>query len=363
MATYTLRVDKRVQETDDTVSLYFRVPGDLATTFGYRPGQFVAVEDDPAGEDISRQYSLSSVPGTDPWLRITVKRIDGGAMSTYLVDRVSEGDLLEIAPPRGRLYVPTDEPRHYLILAAGSGVAPLVAIARHVLDGGGDDRITFLYGNRTEDGIILREEVDALATHPRVQVRHVLSRPGEDWIGDRGRVDPAYLKGLWESLADPRPLSVFLCGPEEFMTAAEEFLVERGVDINDIRKESFDLVLNDSDDDGADDLLVPDDAADGTEEPVAARVIAVVGGEEYEAETEADEPLLSALLRSGADVPFSCQEGTCASCIVKLAEGKVRIRPGVLQTLRPDDLQEGVVLACLSRARTDRVRIDFDDIF
>ncbi|GLZ50134.1 3-ketosteroid-9-alpha-monooxygenase, ferredoxin reductase component [Actinomycetospora sp. NBRC 106375] len=362
MATFTLRVDKRVQETDDTVSLLFRVPGDLRTTFGYRPGQFVAVEDDPAGEMISRQYSLSSVPDADPYLRITVKRVPDGAMSTFLVDRVDEGDLLEVAPPRGRLYVPTDEPRHYLMLAAGSGVAPLVAIARHVLDRDLDDRVSFVYGNRTEDSIILREEVDGLAADPRAHVEHVLSRAGEDWAGRHGRVDADLLAALWDSLAGPRPMSVFLCGPEEFMSAAEEFLVARGVDLNDIRKESFDLVLNDdADADGSDDLVVPGTGGDGAD-PGSARIVAVVGGEEYEADTEPDEPLLSALLRHDADVPFSCQEGTCASCIVKLADGRVRVRPGVLETLRPDDLEEGLVLACLSRPMSEHVRIDFDDI-
>ena len=80
MATFTLRVDKRVQETEDTVSLFFRVPGDLNTAFTYRPGQFVALEDDPGGEMISRQYSLSSVPEIDPWMRIlseTAAKMDG----------------------------------------------------------------------------------------------------------------------------------------------------------------------------------------------------------------------------------------------------------------------------------------------
>jgi ferredoxin len=241
-------------------------------------------------------------------------------------------------------------------------VAPLVAIARHLLERGGEDRVTFIYGNRSEDSVILREEVDALAADGRASVEHVLSRPTGDWQGTRGRLDAALLAARWEGFADHRPLSAFLCGPEEFMDAAEEFLVGRGVDLNDIRKESFDLVLNDSESDGSEDLLVPSGAEDPAHEG-GAHVVAVVGGEEYGADVEPDEPLLAALLRAEADVPFSCQEGTCASCIVKLAEGTVRVRPGVLQTLRPDDLDQGVVLACLSRARSGSVRIDFDDIF
>lgn len=143
------------------------------------------------------------------------------------------------------------------------------------------------------------------------------------------------------------------------MSTGERFLVEHGIDINDIRKESFDLVLNDDDDEP--DLIVPEDHPLADPE-VCVLVTAVLGGEEVEVTPEPGEPLLGALLRVSDDVPFSCQEGTCASCIVKLTEGQVGVRPGVLQTLRPADLEEGLILACLSRARTQSVRIDFDDI-
>jgi ferredoxin-NADP reductase len=372
MTTYPLRVARRRQETADTASLWLDVPGDLRTAFTYRTGQFVTIEEEIDGEEVARQYSLASVPELDgERLQITVKKIPGGRMSTWLVDKVGEGDILEVAAPRGRLYTPAGEPRHYLLLAAGSGIVPLYAIARDRVRIGGAP-VTLAYGNRTPDSIILRDDVDALASRG-VRVEHVLSRPPEDWPARAGHVGPAYLGDRWPDFSGrtpsgsrspepPLPLSVYLCGPEEFMSAAEEFLVSRGVPLDDIRKESFDLVLND--DDGEPELLVPSDPPDGGAEPVpCARLTAVVGGEEIEVTPEPDESLLSALLRVSDDVPFSCQEGTCSSCIVKLREGQVRIRPGVLQTLRPSDLDEGMILACLSRALTQTVHIDFDDIF
>lgn len=101
---------------------------------------------------------------------------------------------------------------------------------------------------------------------------------------------------------------------------------------------------------------------DAGEEGGTARIVAVVGGEEYEADWQEGEDILSALLRTGADVPFSCQEGTCSSCISKLTAGRVEVRPGVLQTLRQSDLDEGLVLACLSHPKTRSIRIDFDEI-
>jgi ferredoxin-NADP reductase len=358
MTTYPLPVAKRRQETEDTASFWLDVPGDLRTAFSYRTGQFVTIEEDIGGETIARQYSLASVPDLDDRMQITVKRIPGGRMSTWLVDEVAEGDILEVQAPRGRLYTPADEPRHYLLLAAGSGIVPLLAIARHCISQGSGQRVTLAYGNRTPGSIILREDVDAL-TSSGVAIEHVLSRPPADWAGRHGHVDPAYLAERWDDwITAGAPLSAFLCGPDSFMSAAEEFLTGHGLDLRDIRKESFDLVLND--DDSEPDLLVPD-GDDG--EPVDCKILtAVIGGEEISVTPEPGEPLLAALLRVSDEVPYSCQEGTCSSCIVKLHKGQVRIRPGVLQTLRPADLEEGLILACLSRARTESVHIDFDDI-
>jgi ferredoxin-NADP reductase len=358
MTTYPLKVARRRQETEDTASLWFDVPSDLRTAFAYRTGQFVTIEEDLAGEFVARQYSLASVPALDERLQITVKRISGGRMSTWLVDQVTEGDILEVAAPRGRLYTPADAPRHYVLLAAGSGIVPLYAIARHAASQGAGHQVTLAYGNRTQESVILRAEVDALAGHG-VRVKHVLSRPLAGWAGGTGHVDPEYLAAHWDewTSAGPPP-SVFVCGPDSFMTAAEGYLVGRGVSLDDIRKESFDLVLND--DDGEPDLLVPEDSAEAPAECVT--LTAVMGGEEIAVTPEENEPLLTALLRVSDDVPYSCQEGTCASCIVRLSKGQVAIRPGVLQTLRHGDLAEGLILACLSRARTAVVHIDFDDI-
>jgi ferredoxin-NADP reductase/ferredoxin len=358
MTTYPLPVTRRRKETDDTASLWLDVPPDLRTAFTYRTGQFITIEEDIAGETVARQYSLASVPGLDERLQITVKKIPGGRMSTWLVDDVREGDILEVAAPRGRLYTPADEPRHYLLLAAGSGIVPLYAIARHAVSQGDRHRVTLAYGNRTPGSVILRAEVDALAG-AGVRVEHVLSRPSADWAGGAGHVDQDYLAAHWDewTSAGPPP-SVFLCGPDSFMAAAEAYLTGRGIAIDDIRKESFDLVLND--DDGEPDLLVPEDSAEAPAE--CASLTAVIGGEEITVTPQQNEPLLAALLRVSDDVPYSCQEGTCASCIVRLSKGQVAIRPGVLQTLRPGDLAEGLILACLSRARTASVHIDFDDI-
>jgi ferredoxin-NADP reductase len=359
MTTYPLRVAVRRKETEDAVSLWLDVPADLRTAFGYRTGQFLTIEEEIAGEEVARQYSLASVPNLDERLHVAIRRIPGGRMSTWLVDEVDEGDVLEVAAPRGRLYVPHDEPRTVLLLAAGSGIVPLLAIARDALAQDRDHRVVLAYGNRYADSVMLRDAVDALADGGAV-VEHVLSRPPAVWTGGRGRVDTSYLDARWAAwTASGPPVAAYLCGPDGFMADAERLLVGRGVDVDDIRKESFDLVLND--DESEPDLLVPEDyPADGEQE--CTKLTAMVGGDRIEVTPQPGEPLLSALLRVSEDVPFSCQEGTCASCIVKLTAGRVGVRPGVLETLRPADLKDNLILACLSRARSGSVEIDFDDI-
>lgn len=359
MTTYPLKIVRKRPESADAASLWFDVPLDLRTVFQYRTGQFLTLSEEFDGETISRQYSLASVPELHQRLHIAVKRIPGGRMSTWLVDTVQEGDLVEVAAPRGRLYSPPEEPRHLLLLAAGSGIVPLLAIGLHASTQQPRHRVTLVYGNRHQDCVMLSGEVDGLA-ESGAAVEHVLSRPSGGWSGHRGRIDPGLLARRWPEWSSVGPpLAVYLCGPDDFMTSAETFLVDRGVDVNDIRKESFDLVLHDDEDEP--DLHVPD-TPEPAEPETCTRITAVLGGAEIEVAPEPGEPLLAALLRVSDDVPFSCQEGTCASCIVKLVDGQVGVRPGVLQTLRPADLDESLILACLSRARTSSVRIDFDNV-
>lgn len=361
MTTHPLTVTGKRGEGPGGASLRLSIPSDLVQAFGYRAGQFVAVAGETGGEALVRQYSLSSVPGRDEELRITVRKIDGGRVSTWLVDEVGPGDVLEVARPRGVFFRPPEAPRHVLLLSAGSGVAPMVPIAHALLASGLGHAITFACGNRTPGSIMLADEIEALADEPGVVVEHVLSRADEGWTGAQGRIDRTWLERRlpdWTARSD-LPMAAWLCGPEGFMDAAESALLGFGLAAPDIRRESFDLVLNDSDD--APPLSVAAAGAPG-EAGACEHLTAIVGGETIEVVPEEGETILDALLRVSDQVPFSCQEGTCSSCISKITEGAALVRPGVLQTLQESDLADGLTLACLSRPAARRVRIDFDEI-
>lgn len=364
MASYPLKITAKVAECPGAASIAFAVPQDLRDAFDHEPGQFITLIREFEGEPIARQYSLSSLAGDRGGLRITVRKIDGGRMSSWLVDEASVDDLVDVEVPRGRFFVPLDGAHRVLLLAAGSGVAPMLPIARALLDAGAGHRVALVHGSRTSDSIILADEARQLAqAWPNVlEVDQVLSRADDEWTGYRGRIDRAFLEGgfaRWHAPFAHLPVAAWLCGPEPFMDAAEAFLVEQGIELSKIRRESFDLVIED-------DVNEPGLIVRGTkgagELGSATKITAFHMGEEAVVVPQPGETILAALLRSELDVPFSCQEGTCSSCIAKIKDGSVEVRPSALKTLRQDDLDEGLVLACLARPLSAETVFDFDDI-
>lgn len=364
MSTYALRVTRKDRETADCVSLWLEVPTDLKTAFEHRPGQFLTVTAEIGGESLTRQYSISSLWGDPRGMRITIKKVPGGKVSTWIVDELEAGETLEAGAPRGVFFKPLDGAHRVLLLACGSGIAPILPIAQKLLRDGAGHRVALLYGSRSTDEIILRAEVDRISEQFRTaQLEHVLSRPESDWTGARGRIDAALLAArtvTWHPGAEHLPLMVYLCGPEAFMDGAEAHFLAQGVDPTAIRRESFDLVLADDESEPA--IVVAGTEIAGEASETCEEIVANVGGEETRVVPEAGETILGALLRAEAPVPYSCQEGTCSSCISKLKEGIAHVRPGVLKSLRQDDLDGGLVLSCLARPASKKILIDFDDI-
>jgi ferredoxin-NADP reductase len=364
MSTYALRVARKDRETADCASLWLEVPTDLDNAFEHRPGQFLTVMADIDGETLARQYSISSLWKDPRGLRITVKKVPGGKVSTWIVDEVEAGNTIEVGAPRGVFFKPLDGAHRVLLLACGSGIAPILPIAQKLLKDGAGHRVALIFGSRSVDEIILRSEVDQISEQYRTaQLEHLLSRPGAEWQGARGRIDAAYLAAnaaRWHPGADHLPLMIYLCGPEAFMDAAEEYFLAQGVDPAAIRRESFDLVL--ADDEAEPPLVVSGTQTAGEESETCEEIVANVGGEVARVVPEAGETILGALLRGDAPVPYSCQEGTCSSCISKLKEGTAHVRPGVLKSLRQDDLDSGLVLSCLAKPASRKILIDFDDI-
>jgi ferredoxin-NADP reductase len=222
-----------VPETPRVKTLELEVPG----WPGHRAGQHLDVrltaED---GYQAQRSYSIASTPGGP--LAITVERLEDGEVSPYLVDEARDGDRFEIRGPIGGYFVwDGDEPEPALLVAGGSGVVPLMAMARHRAEVGAEAPMRLVYSSRTWDDVIYRDELERLAG-VGLEVVHTLTReqpPG--WSGYSRRIDPELLREVAFPVAEePR---VYVCGSTRFVDAAADGLVGLGYDPRWIRTERF----------------------------------------------------------------------------------------------------------------------------
>lgn len=346
-AGYRLVVRDVVEETPDARSLVFEVPAEHAERFRYTPGQFLTVRMPGAdGEAAARCYSLSSAPGIDPHPTVTVKRVDGGRVSHWICDAVRPGQEIDVLPPSGR-FTPRSLDADLLLVAGGSGITPIMSIARSVLDGG-TGSVVLVYANRDERSVIFADGLRELGErHPdRLLVLHLLESV-------EGLPTPARLRGVLGPYTGRD--GAFVCGPGPFMDAVGATLRELGMPRERVVVERF---VSLSTDPFAPAAPVPDVDA-GAAGAGAARVRVTLDGEQHELSWPRNRHLLDVLLDAGLDAPFSCREGACSACSCKIVSGEVAMTRN--DVLEDEDLDEGWVLGCQSRPVTDQVDVTYDE--
>ncbi|MFE7516973.1 2Fe-2S iron-sulfur cluster-binding protein [Streptomyces sp. NPDC057540] len=338
--THRLRVVEVIAETADAHSLVLQAPPESADRFTYRPGQFLTLKLPGAdGRPAARCYSLASSPHTGEPLKITVKRVAGGYGSNWVCDRLAAGDELEVLPPAGT-FTPDSLDGDLLLVAGGSGITPVLSIAKSAL-AGGRGRVVLLYANRDESSVVFRDELRALSRdHPhRLLTVHWLES-----LQGLPTVD-----GLAAALAPYAGREAFVCGPQPLMDAVEQALRTLGTPGDRIHRERFFSL-------GADVFDAPavpvDPAAEG-----GASAEVELDGETHTVAWPAAAPLLDVLLAAGVDAPYSCREGACSACTCRVVAGEVKmLRNDVLDE---QDIAEGYVLACQALPLTDRVEITY----
>ncbi|BBZ30565.1 3-ketosteroid-9-alpha-monooxygenase, ferredoxin reductase component [Mycolicibacterium madagascariense] len=340
-----LQLARVIDETADARSLVFTVPDGAqipADRLRHAPGQFLTlrVPSERTGS-VARCYSLSSSPYTDEALTVTVKRTAGGYASNWLCDNAHAGMLVHVLAPSGT-FVPKDLDSDFLLLAAGSGITPMMAILKSALSEG-TGTVTLLYANRDEQSVIFAAALrDLAAEHPdRLTVVH--------WIESvQGLPTAAALTNLVRPFADRE---AFLCGPGPFMVAAEQALVAAGAAPERIHVEVFKSL--ESDPFAA--VVIEED--DGDEGPATA--VVTLDGVTQEVRWPRSAKLLDVLLDTGLDAPFSCREGHCGACAVLVKNGRVDME--VNDVLEASDLDEGLILACQARPASDSVEVTYDE--
>src|SRR5215203_7352746 len=240
---HDLRVKKVEKETDDCVSVGFDVPEELKGLFSFKQGQTLTIKKKFSTEEIRRNYSICSSP-FDNELRFAVKKVEGGLFSTYANSELKAGDYLEVLPPTGKFYTELDpaQKKNYVAFAAGSGITPVLSIIKTTLLTEPESSFTLVYGNRTKNSIIFKEELEALKDKfiDRFSIYHILSRERTDTPVNNGRIDIDKLELLFDKLIDiNRSDEFFLCGPEEMIFCIKGYLAGKGVPSNHIHFELF----------------------------------------------------------------------------------------------------------------------------
>ncbi len=364
----TLKVASVERETEDAVTIHLKQP--LLRKIQYAAGQYLTLEVDADGGKGCRAYSISSTPGLDKALSITVKRVAGGQVSNRLVQELSAGDELRTLGARGRfIFSPqADVRRHVVLFAAGSGITPVFSILKSALHFEPASRVSLVYGNRNSDSVIFRDKLERLqAMFPeRLRVLHVLSRPDVPSVHS-GRLTRERVAAVLAALPpwDGDRTEFYACGPNGMMEEVTAGLAISGVPASAIHMESFSppkpaampgpvasaqsgvAKLNGSKLDGS--------TLDGSTLDGPKRVRLELHGEQFEFVVAPGQTLLEAALASGLQLPFSCRSGFCTACMCTRLSGEIQMREE--HGLSAAEVKEGHALMCIGYPISDELRL------
>lgn len=326
--------------TNESVQIVLDIPADLKESFRFIPGQYLNFSITLNGTEYRRSYSICS--GTNEDLSIAVKAIDKGIISNWFNSEVKEGQMILVGTPEGSFKL-KDEHKNVVAFAGGSGITPMVSIAKKLQETGGEMHL--VYGNLSEEATIFKSELDNLSA---VDVRYfyVESNKEDDRRGLLDRENVAnYIK---EDLSILKADAFFLCGPLPMIEGIEEQLLLFGVTKDKIKKELFTPPT-------------PTKAAnenEGTE--MASSVTVILDGENIPIQfTPKGKGILDQLNAEGYDPPYSCRGGVCSSCKSKILEGSATMK--LNYSLTDEEVAEGYILCCQAIPTSDKVTISFDE--
>ncbi|MEE2040710.1 1,2-phenylacetyl-CoA epoxidase subunit PaaE [Nocardiopsis sp. CT-R113] len=349
-AFHRLRVAAVERLCDDAVAVTFDVPDHLAEEYAFAPGQSLTLRREVDGVEERRSYSICAPVGEAP--RVGVRLVSGGLFSGWLVNEVRPGDEVEVGAPTGRFSPDLDTAARHVMIAAGSGITPMLSMASSLLRRTGS-HVTLLYGNRRSDTVMFADDVADLkdAFGHRFELVHVLSREPRETELFTGRLDAEKLEALLDTVvAADAADHWWLCGPYGMVTDAQEVLAGRGVPGDRIHQELF--------------------FVEGTEPPPQARheepgvegpsseVTVVLDGRTSTLTLPRGVPVLDGAQRYRPDLPFACKGGVCGTCRVRVCEGEVRMLRNY--ALSDAEVEAGYALSCQAIPETDAVTVDFD---
>lgn len=360
---HTLRVKEVVRETPDAVSIHFEVPENLQEAFRYTQGQYLTLKFNINGKEQRRSYSMCSSP-LEKDLAVAVKRLKNGIVSNYINDRVQAGAEIEVMEPEGRFFttLDPDQRKTYYLFGAGSGITPLFSILKTILEQEPQSTVHLLYGNRVEDGIIFKQQLDQLQTRyaGQLTVEHILSRPKREkpgglsglfskgtltWQGKTGRIDAAQVaRFLEDNPLRTKEAEYFVCGPGPLIDMVEAALLNLGFDKKHIHAERF--------------TTAPIAEADRVKGVAGAQVTVHLNGSTVNISVPSGKTILDVLIDQKYNPPYSCTSGACSTCIAKVLKGSVKM--DVCYALDEEEVAQGFILTCQSHPTAAEVEVSYD---
>jgi ring-1,2-phenylacetyl-CoA epoxidase subunit PaaE len=340
----------------DAVVLTLKPTNGAAEEFDFTQGQYLTFRHDFDGEELRRSYSICA--GKDEGiLQVGIKRVDGGAFSTWANEELKIGDTIEAMPPMGGFFTALDaaNEKTYLGFAGGSGITPVLSIIKTTLAQEPQSAFTLVYANKGVNTIMFREELEDLKNvfMGRFNVIHILESDAQEIDLFTGLVTEEKCAALFNSgwIDIPSVDTAFICGPEPMMLGIAAALRTAGLEESQIKFELF----ASSQPGRAKKRAVSKDAAAGGNQ---ASVSIVVDGATQTVDVSKDLTVLDAALENKIDAPYACKAGVCSTCRCRVLEGEVDMVTN--HALEDYEVEKGYVLSCQAYPVTDKVVVDFD---
>lgn len=346
---FPLSIKEIIRETEKAVSLSFTVPEDLKSIFSFKAGQYITIKSEVNGKEIRRAYSLCSHPESDD-LKVTVKEVEGGKFSAIVNNELMVGDVLQVHPPEGKFTFEASGEKKgqtYVGFAAGSGITPILSILKTVLDENPGNKFYLVFGNRTiEETIFFQELLDLQVRYPnRLLLDFIFSRDREEGY-QFGRIDATSVEVVLDKLAKKQECEKFyLCGPEAMIHVVKDVLLKNNIEEERI---AYELFISSEEGDVRSEI-------DGLTE-----VTVLLDDQEITFSMNTSATVMEAALDMEIDLPYSCQGGTCSSCVAKIKEGEATMKKNMI--LAEDEVEEGLVLTCQAIPNTRSLVLDYDDV-
>jgi ring-1,2-phenylacetyl-CoA epoxidase subunit PaaE len=342
------------QETDDTVSIAFTIPEELRVDYQYKAGQYLTLRATINGEDLRRSYSICTSPNEKEW-RVAIKSIEDGIFSAWANRSLKTGDEMQVMTPMGHFaFDPNPNKKNsYVLVAAGSGITPILAIAKTILTEEPLSDVTLIYGNKGFASIIFREALEAIKNEymHRFNLIHVLSRESVGNPLQKGRIDADKIAKLNKAFFSHQTIDgVFVCGPEQMIHAVKDQMMAFGVDEKLIHFELF-----------ATSIPKKEPKQTTSNEPtVDSNVTVILDGDQIDLALNSDGmSILDAAQQAGADLPFACKGGVCCTCKARILEGTATM--DVNYALEKDEVEAGYILTCQAHPTSEKLVVSFDD--